>query len=146
MLFVGREEKQAGSLGQRGLGVLLGGLLALGVELMVLLLGALAVSRGIIEQHASIQITAAACVLGCLVGGLVACGQWPDRKLFGGLGVGLACFLFLLLLTLWRGKHVTFGVQTWVELAACLCGGALAGVLTPKGKKKKTQQGRRLAR
>ena len=67
---MGKGETQGMNAVQMATGVALGGLLALGVELILLLLGAAAVSRGILKDSAAPQLTAAACVLGCFAGGL----------------------------------------------------------------------------
>ena len=65
--------------------LLLGGLLALGLELLLLLLGAVVVSNGILSDDASVQIATAACVLGCFGGGLFVCRRWNARR--GGISL-----------------------------------------------------------
>lgn len=115
--------------------LVLGALLALGIELIVLLIGSFAVSAGILRVDASAQITAAACLIGCFAGGAFACGGWKSRRLIAGLAVGLICFLLILLVSLVSGSF-EFGTQGLIELAGCVVGGGLAGVLTG-GKKKK---------
>ena len=57
---MGKGETQGMNAVQMATGVALGGLLALGVELILLLLGAAAVSRGILKDSAAPQLTAAA--------------------------------------------------------------------------------------
>ncbi|MBD5118308.1 MAG: TIGR04086 family membrane protein [Clostridiales bacterium] len=118
-------------------GVALGGLLALGVELVILLLGALAVSKGILKEDAAPQLTAAACVLGCLAGGLLACARWKSRRLLGGLAAGAVCYLLILAVGLLMSDSLKLGAQALIELAGCLCGGALAGLLGGGRKKKR---------
>ena len=115
----------------------LGGLLALGVELVILLLGALAVSKGILKEDAAPQLTAAACVLGCLAGGLLACARWKSRRLLGGLATGAVCYLLILAVGLLMSDSLKLGAQALIELAGCLCGGALAGLLGGGRKKKR---------
>ncbi len=132
-------EAQGANAAQMVTAVALGGLLALGVELMVLLLGAVAVSNGILKEDAAAQVTAAACVLGCLIGGLLACSRWSARRLLAGLAVGAVCCLLILAVSLLMGEGFQLGSQALVELAGCLCGGAVAGVFGGrKGKKKRT--------
>ena len=121
----------------------LGGLLALGVAMVVLLLGAVAVSNGILKQDVTPQITALACVLGSLSGGVLTCLRWKARYLPGGLAAGLVCYLLILAVGLLSGGDFSLGLQALIELAGCLCGGALAGVLCggvgrrrPRGRKK----------
>lgn len=133
---MGKSETQGTNAVQMATGVALGGLLALGVELMILLLGALAVSKGILKEDAAPQLTAAACVLGCLVGGLLACARWKSRRLLGGLATGAVCFLLILAVGLLMSDSLKLGAQALIELAGCLCGGALAGLLG-RGRKKK---------
>ncbi|MDE6841870.1 MAG: TIGR04086 family membrane protein [Oscillospiraceae bacterium] len=119
-------------------GVVLGGLLALGVELIVLLLGSVAVSNGILKEDAAPQLTAAACVLGCFIGGLLACARWKSRRLLGGLAAGAVCYLLILAVGLLMSDALELGGQALIELAGCLCGGALAGMLGGMRKKKRS--------
>ena len=123
--------------------VMLGGLLALGVELMVLLLGAIAVSNGILKEGAAAQVTAAACVVGCLAGGLLACSRCGSRRLLAGLAVGAVCCLLILAVGLLMGDGLRLGVQALIELAGCLCGGAIAGMLCGRSTKKKRASARK---
>lgn len=133
---MGKAEERGTNAVQMATGVALGGLLALGVELMILLLGALAVSKGILKEDAAPQLTAAACVLGCLAGGLLACARWKSRRLLGGLATGAVCFLLILAVGLLMSDSLKLGAQALIELAGCLCGGTLAGLLG-RGRKKK---------
>ena len=139
---MGKAEERGTDAVQMATGVALGGLLALGLQLVILLLGALAVSNGILKEDASLQLTAAACVLGCFGGGLLACSRWRSRRLLGGLAAGLACWLLILAVGLLMSDGLVLGVQALIELAGCLCGGALAGLLGG-GKKKKRASGRK---
>ena len=118
--------------------VVLGGLLALGVALFVLLLGAVAVSNGILKEDAAAQVTAAACVVGCFAGGLLACARCGSRRLLTGLAVGAVCCLLILAVGLLMGDGLQLGAQALIELAGCLCGGAIAGMLRA-GKRPKKQ-------
>ena len=122
--------------------VMLGGLLALGVALTVLLLGAIAVSGGILKEDAAAQVTAAACVAGCFVGGLLACTRCGSKRLPAGLAVGGVCCLLILAVGLLMGDGLQLGAQALIELAACLCGGAIAGMLCG-GRRQKKRAGAR---
>lgn len=133
-----KAESQGTNAVQMATGVVLGGVLALGVELTILLLGALAVSSGVLKEDASLQITAAACVLGCFGGGLLACARWKSRRLLGGLSAGAVCYLLILAVGLLMSDGIVLGVQALIELAGCLCGGALAGMLGGGRKKKRS--------
>ena len=139
---MGKAEERGANAVQMATGVALGGLLALGIELIVLLLGAAAVSNGILKEAAAPQLTAAACVLGCFGGGLLACAKWKSRRLLGALAAGAVCYLLILAVGLLMRDELAFGLQSLIELAGCLCGGALAGLLGG-GRRKKRGSGRK---
>lgn len=130
------EARQTGGAARATVALLVGGLLALGIELMVLLIGAMAVSKGILRVDAAPQITAAACLLGCLIGAWFTCARWQNRRLLAGLGTGLVCFVLILAVALLSGDGLEIGMQGLLELAACLVGGGLAGLLAGGRKKK----------
>ena len=138
-----KAEAQGAGAVQTVTAVMLGGLLALGVELMVLLLGAAAVSNGILKEDAAAQVTAAACVVGCLAGGLLACARCGSRRLLAGLAVGAVCCLLILAVGLLMGDGLQLGTQALIELAGCLCGGAIAGMLCSRKTKKKRVSARK---
>ena len=79
----------------------------------------------------------AACALGAFAGGIYAVRHVEGRSLLAGLGVGVV--LFLLLLTagfiVYQGASVANGGAG--ILCACLCGGAIPGLLGRKPKKKR---------
>ncbi|MDE6280596.1 MAG: TIGR04086 family membrane protein, partial [Oscillospiraceae bacterium] len=99
-------------------------------------------SRGMLKEAAAPQLTAAACVVGCLAGGLLACARWKSRRLLGGLAAGAVCYLLILAVGLLMSDSLKLGGQALIELAGCLCGGALAGLLGG-GRKKKRPAARR---
>ena len=137
-----KAEAQGGGAVQAVTAVMLGGLLALGVALTVLLLGAIAVSNGILKEDAAAQVTAAACVAGCFVGGLLACTRCGSKRLPAGLAVGGVCCLLILAVGLLMGDGLQLGAQALIELAGCLCGGAIAGMLGG-GRRSKKRAGAR---
>lgn len=141
--FMRKAETQGVNAAQMVTAVVLGGLLALGVELMVLLLGAAAVSSGILKEDVAPQLTAAACVLGCLIGGALACTRWKSHRLLAGLAVGMVCYLLILAVGLLMSDGFELGVQALIELAGCLCGGAIAGMFGSRKTKKKRASGRK---
>ena len=138
-----KAEAQGDGAVQTVTAVMLGGLLALGVELMVLLLGAAAVSNGILKEGAAAQVTAAACVVGCFAGGLLVCTRCGSRRLLAGLAVGGVCCLLILAVGLLMGDGLRLGAQALIELAGCLCGGAIAGMLCGGKTKKKRASARK---
>lgn len=135
VLFMRKAEAKREPDGLQGaLTLLLGSLLALGVELIVLLVGAIAVSAGIVRMDATPQITAAACLIGCFIGGILTCVRWASKRLLGGLMTGVGCFLLVILISLVSGK-TELGAQALIEFASCVVGGGLAGVVTASRKK-----------
>lgn len=137
-----REEDQGARLVRCALGVLLGGLLALGVCLLFLLGASAAVSGGLLGMDLTYQITIVGCVLGGFFGGLLA----AERCGGGGLAVGLLTggVLFLLLLTLGAlcFREISLESGGIGLLCGALCGGAAAG-LVGKGSGSKRRKKRR---
>lgn len=131
-----KESRQSGGASQNVLALVLGALVALGVELLLLLLGAVAVSAGILRADTTMQVTAAACLIGCFVGGSFACGSWKSHRLPAGVLTGVCCFALILLVALICGDF-EFGAQALIELAGCAVGGGLAGLLAGRKKTKK---------
>lgn len=117
--------------------LLKGGIVALAVTLLILLAGACLISAGVLSESAMGPLVTAACVLGALAGGLLAVRWVGSRPLPVGLGTGLILFLLLLSLGLLLYDSASLA-QGGVRLAlACACGGALAGVLGSRKKKRK---------
>lgn len=117
--------------------VLKGGVVALAVTLLALLVGACLISAGILSENAMGGLVTASCVIGALLGGLLAVRWVGSKPLPVGLGTGAILFLLLLSigLLLYDGASLA---QGGVRLAlACACGGALAGVLGSRKKKRK---------
>ena len=116
--------------------VLKGGVLAGVVTILALLLCSVLVSMGVIPVEAMEGAVLAVCVLGTLVGGIYAVRR-SGAALAAGLGVGAVLFLLLLTagLLAYEGASVANGGVS--ILCACLCGGAIPGVLGRKPKKKR---------
>ena len=131
------EARQGSGSTQNIVALILGALLALGIELIVLLLGSIAVSAGVLKADTTTQITAVACLIGCFIGGTFTCARWGVRRLLAGMLTGLICFAFILLVALISGNGAEIGTQGLIELAGCVVGGGLVGLLGARGKKKK---------
>ena len=116
-----REEAESPWLGTM-CGMLKGGALAFLTAVAILFLCALAVSNRWLGQGMMDSAVMAACALGALAGGLLAVRQGRGRSLLMGFGAGLILFL----------RNGGLGL-----LLSCGCGGALAGVLGGKPKKKR---------
>ena len=116
--------------------VLKGGVLAGVVTILALLLCSVLVSMGVIPVEAMEGTVLAVCVLGTLVGGIYAVRR-SGAALAAGLGVGAVLFLLLLTagLLAYGGASVANGGVS--ILCACLCGGAIPGILGRKPKKKR---------
>ena len=138
-----KAEAQGSGAVQTVTAVMLGGLLALGVALMLLLLGAAAVSNGILKEDAAAQVTAAACVVGCFTGGMLACTRCGSKRLPAGLAVGGVCCLLIVAVGLLMGDGLRLGAQALIEPAGCLCGGAIAGMLCGRKTGKKRTSARK---
>lgn len=117
------------------LSLVLGALFALGVELILLLLGSVAISAGVLRSNSAPQLTVAACLIGCLVGGIFACLRWPQHRLPAGLATGILCFALILFVSLLSGEGPEFNAAMFLELAGCVIGGGLAGLFTRNRKK-----------
>lgn len=117
--------------------VLKGGVLAGVTTILVLLICSVLVSMGAVPVNAMYAAALAACVTGALVGGTYAVRHVGRRSLLVGLGVGAVLFLLLLTagLIVYRGASVANGGAG--ILCACLCGGAIPGLLARKPKKKR---------
>ena len=136
-----KEEDQRARLLRCAVGVLLGGLLALGVCLLFLLGASAAISGGLLDMDLTYQITIVGCVLGGFCGGVLAVGRCG-----GGLAAGLLTggVLFLLLLTLGAlcFRDVNLEAGGIGLLCGSLCGGAAAGLVggSSGGKRKKRRK------
>ncbi len=117
--------------------MLKGGVLAGVVAMAALLLCAALVSAGLLRESWMDGAVLAVCVTGAAVGGLYAVLKIRSRPLLAGPGVGIV--LFLLLLTAGLLAYGTASLEQGGVgvLCACLCGGAIAGILGRKPKKKR---------
>ena len=119
-----KKERRTEEMGSQWLNamceVLKGGVLAGVTTILALLVGAVLV-----------------CILGALVGGTWAVRQVRGRSLLAGLGTGTVLFLLLLTagLIAYEGTSVANGGAG--ILSACLCGGAIPGLLGRKHKKRR---------
>lgn len=136
-----KKERRTEEMGSQWLNamceVLKGGVLAGVVTILVLLICAVLVSVGLVPVEAMYGAVLAACALGAFAGGIYAVRYVEGRSLLAGLGVGAV--LFLLLLTagfiVYQGASVANGGAG--ILCACLCGGAIPGLLGRNPKKKR---------
>ena len=116
--------------------VLKGGVLAGVTAILSLLACAVLVSLGVLPVGGMKGAVLAVCVLGSLVGGAYGVKKVGTLPLLGP-GVGLVLFLLLLTagLLVYDGASVEQGGAG--ILLACLCGGAIPGLLGRRPKKKR---------
>ena len=117
--------------------LLTGGVLALGVSIGVLMGIAALVSGGLMSEGTLEHSVMCACVLGGLVGGLWAVLRLRRRTLLVGAGVGVIEFLLLLTIGLLVFDRTPQEADVLQNLLACCCGGALAGILGSRPKKRR---------
>lgn len=117
--------------------ILKGGVLAGAAAILALLACAVLVSAGVLPVGSMEGTVLAVCVLGALAGGIYAVRRFGTRPLAAGLGVGAVLFLLLVTagLIAYEGASMSNGGVS--ILCACLCGGAIPGVLGRKPKKKR---------
>ena len=116
--------------------ILKGGVLAGAVTIASLLICAILVSMGVLSVNAMSGAVMAVCVLGTMVGGGYAVHKSGSQSLLSGLGVGSMLFLLLLTAGLFAYQDASIANGGAGILCACLCGGAIPGILGRKPKKK----------
>lgn len=135
------DEDQGKKLIRYALGIVIGGVLALAVCLVLLLLASVGISLGWLGEENMYQITILGCVFGCFVGGLTAVRKCGARGLLVGLAVGGVYFLLLLTVGLLFFDTMTPEAGGIGLLCGSLCGGAAAGLLGG-GQKRRKKPGR----
>ena len=88
-------------------------------------------------EHAADRVVLAACVFGALAGGLFAVRKIGRSTLLVGAGVGAILFLLLLSIGALLFASVSLSNGGAAILLSCLCGGAMAGILGARRKKRK---------
>lgn len=119
---------------------LAGGAVCLAVSMAFLLICALLISTGFLDQSNLFGIVFSACILGSLVGGLFTCIHWPSRKLLGGLVASLTGFCSVVLLRLAISGSLAGWTHIFGIFFGCLCGGLMAGLVTAGKKRKKKRR------
>lgn len=134
------EEERGAELVRYMTSVLLGGVTALLICVSLLFVCALAISAGWLNEQGMMQYILASCVISCLLGGMYAVFRCQGKTLVVGVCVGV--IFFLLLLTVGLVFYPGMSVENHGVGLACagLAGGALAGVLGGKKRKKKRRK------
>ncbi len=117
--------------------ILIGALIAGVVSFLILFVCALLISRGALSRDHTGVMSVCACVLGSLIGGSAAVSRCKGRSLIVGVLTGLVLFLILLTVGLLLYKTVALEEGGLPLGCGCLCGGALAGLLGARPKKKR---------
>lgn len=115
--------------------ILKGGVLAGITAILSLLVCAVLVSVGVLPVSGMYGAVLAVCALGALVGGTYAVRK--TGAMLAGPGAGLVLFLLLLTAGLIAYESADIANGGAGILCACLCGGAIPGLLTRKPKKKR---------
>ena len=120
-----------------------GGVAALAVCFVFLLVASAAISGGLAGEELMYQLTIVGCVLGAFAGGLLAVRRCGSRALIVGLTTGGVLFLLLLTIGALCFETVSLEAGGIGLLCGSLCGGAAAGILGGGGKKKPARKKRR---
>lgn len=134
------EEDQGAKLVRVMTGVLLGGTLALGVCLAFLLVCSVGISGGWLQEDLMYQLAVVGCVIGGFSGAVFAVRRCGTRALIAGLASGGVFFLLLLTAGLLLFEDMSVESGGLGLLSGALCGGAAAGILGTKPKKKKKRK------
>ena len=135
-----KSKKQEELQGTQWLGVMLDllrfGALGAVMTLVALAIAASLISIGTIGISRQSGAVAAACILGSLVGGVLAVRSRKSAALPVGLGVGVVLFLMLLSAGVILFDSMPTLNTVGAVAGSCVCGGGLAGVVAGKPKKK----------
>lgn len=131
------EDDQTAKLFRSISSILLGGVIAIAVCLLILLLCSVGISGGILNNRAMMQYTVAGCVAGGFSGGLFAVKRIRSKTLFIGLGASIVQFLLILTIGILMYPEISLSEHGLGIAAGCLAGGAIAGFLGGKPKKKR---------
>lgn len=121
---------------QCGKNILIGGIAALVFSFGFLLLAVFGISMGFWEGELRYQLAVVACVLGSFFGGALAVRSCSEHSLLAGILTGAVLFLLQLTIGVLTYDSFQLDERAFGLLFGGLCGGAAAGILTRKGKRK----------
>lgn len=130
------EEEQGARLVHAMIRVILGGVVGLLICLIFLMICSVGISAGIVKESLMYQLTVIGCVIGGFAGGIWAVRRCRSRTLIVGLAVGAVFFLLLLTVGVLFFESMSPDEGGLGLLCGALCGGAVAGILGGKPKKK----------
>lgn len=117
--------------------IIKGGALAGIISIFILFLCAIMVSMGVLPVHSIEGVVLVACILGALIGASYEVCHTNSSTLLIGIGVGLVLFLLLFTAGFIVYDGISFSPGGIKICCACLCGGAVPGILGRKPKKKR---------
>ena len=134
------EEDQGTRLVRAMTNILLGGVVALAVCLMFLFLCSIGISGGWLQEGLMYQMAVVSCVIGGFAGAMTAVRRCGSRALIVGLAVGAVFFLLLLTVGVLLVESMSLEAGGLGLLCGGLCGGAAAGLMGSKPKKKRRKK------
>lgn len=133
-----KKEEEQGAKALRYMScVLVAGVVALLLCFVFLCLCSFCISSGWISGEHMIQYTIAVCAFSSFLGGMLAVSRYRTKTLLVGVGTGAVLFLLLLTAGIIFFPSVSIENQGVGLLCAALFGGAFAGLLGGKQKKKR---------
>lgn len=132
-----KEEEQGAKVLRYMSCVLLAGVVALLTCFVFFCLCSFLISSGWIGSEHMIEYTIAVCVISSFLGGTFSISRYRAKTLLVGVGTGIVLFLLLLTVGFLFFKSVSLENHGVGLFCASLFGGALAGLLGGKQKKKR---------
>lgn len=133
----GKEEEQGLKTVRWIGGAVIGGVLALLICMLLLLLTAAGILAGVISERLMVHCLFAGCVIGGLFGGFAAIRRCGSRALLAGLSAGAVMLLLILTVGSLTGSPASWENHGVGIGLSCLIGGMTAGLLRGKPKKKR---------
>lgn len=134
------EEDQGARMVRAMANVLLGGVAALACALVFLFACSVGISAGWLREGLMYQLAVVSCVVGGFIGSMLAVRRCGSRALLVGLITGSVFFLLLLTGGVLFYQKMSMEAGGIGLLCGALCGGAAAGILGSKPKKKKRKK------
>ena len=134
------EEDQGARMVRAMANVLLGGVVALASCLLFLFLCSIGISGGWLQEGLMYQMAVVGCVIGGFIGSIFAVRRCGSRALIVGLITGAVFFLLLLTGGVLFYQKMSIETGGLGLLCGALCGGAAAGILGFKPRKKKRKK------
>ena len=131
------EEEQGSRLIRIMTWVIVGSVVGLLVCLMFLLVCSIGISMGILKEDLMYQLTVIGCAFAGLSGGLWAVSRCRSRTLIIGMAAGAVFYLLLLTIGVLFFESISPDEGGLGLLCGALCGGAVAGILGGRPRKKR---------